>query len=90
MLTGAVVIAADMHQLIRFAGFHVGQKIHLPCLFYHFRWDKGHGASPRFILALGNKISPNHFIGTGCDSIPNIVHVIGFLLFPLFENICKW
>lgn len=86
MLTGTVVVAADMHQFIGFTGFQISQQVHLPCFFDGFRWNKRHRTSPRIFL--GNKISPYHFIGTGFHGVPDIFHVVIVLpAIPLFEYI---
>ena len=42
MLTGAVVVAADMHQLVWLKGLQIGQQIHLPCPFNGFGWNEWH------------------------------------------------
>ena len=50
MLAGAVVVAADVYQLVGFTGFQIGQQVHLPRFFDGFRWDEWHCVSPCILL----------------------------------------
>ena len=88
MLAGAVVVAADVYQLVGFTGFQIGQQVHLPRFFDGFRWDEWHCVSP--CILLGKKNSPYHFIGMGFHGVPDIFHVmVAFPAIPLFEHICQ-
>ena len=42
MLTGAVGVAPETHQLLRLVSPQIGQQVHLTSLRHHLRWDIWH------------------------------------------------
>lgn len=76
MLTGAVGVAPETHQLLRLISPQIGQQIHLTDLRYHLQWDIWH----MFHLRSGIK-KPRGFQDENLSAMYATVHdYISFML----------